>query len=304
MPFYSISRNDQQEIISQLEQALYNHRQWHSALIRTLICQLPPDKHDILPEAHKECRFGQWYYHLAFEKLGTHPGFVAIGDVHQRMHHLAANLLSAARISTNDYDIFANILERLQLEILTLKREIEDSLYNHDSLTAAIGRINMLPVLREQQVLVKRGNQTCCIVMMDLDNFKVINDQYGHQAGDQVLVETVAYIIAHIRPYDKIFRYGGEEFLLCMQQTELEQGHEIIEKLREGIAKNVVVTEKNIPLQITASFGLATLDSDEAVEQSIERADQAVYLAKAEGRNCSRVWKAELMDGSNQGVKS
>lgn len=292
MTFFNINRNEQQELISQLEQALYNHHQWHNALLRTLICQLAPDQHDVQPEAHKHCRFGQWYYNFSSEKLHEHPGFVALGEVHQRMHELAKSLLTSDRITIHDYDLFANVLEQMLLETRTLKRELEDSLYHHDPLTGAVNRVNMLPILREQQELTKRKNQTCCIAILDLDNFKDVNTQYGHQAGDQVLVETIRQVMKSVRPYDKVFRYGGEEFILCMQQTDLAQAYEMIEHLRQSIASNRI-SYKDAVIQITASFGITVLDPYSLVEDSIERADKALYLAKSAGKNCTKIWEAE-----------
>ena len=188
MALNEVTRDELQSVIAQLKEALYNHQQWHGNLIRSLVCKQPGDKHDINPTAHTECRFGQWYYGKAPEKLRSHPGFISMGDEHQRMHHLARLLLIAAEnenpISTLDFDNFANALERLRLEIFALEHELEDSLFNHDSLTGAITRFSILPTLREQQELVKRHAQLCYIAMIDLDNFKAVNDLHGHAAGD------------------------------------------------------------------------------------------------------------------------
>lgn len=86
-------------------------------------------------------------------------------------------------IRTHEYDSFANLLERMRLEVFTLKRELEELLYKGDPLTGAIGRIDMLPILREQQDLAKRQNVSCCIAMMDFDHFKNVNEHYGHIVG-------------------------------------------------------------------------------------------------------------------------
>lgn len=285
------------ELITPLELSIHNHLQWHNALIRTLVCRLPPDLHDCCPKAHKECLFGQWYYNQASKHLRTHPGFIAIGKEHQHMHQLAAQMLATNAITTitpYDYDNFANALERMRLEIFALKRELEDSLYNCDPLTNAINRVNMLPILREQQELAKRVKQSCCIAMMDLDYFKNINDAHGHAYGDKVLVATVHYILDHIRPYDKIFRYGGEEFLLCMPQTELLAGFDIITRLREELSKMVINITSEETTHITASFGVTLLDSTIPVEQSIERADKAMYRAKTTGRNRTIMWEQSM----------
>lgn len=298
MPLNEVTRDELQGVIAQLKESLNNHQQWHGTLIRTLVCKLPGDKHDISDDAHEECRFGQWYYSKAPEKIRKHPGFIALGDEHQRLHHMAKLLLTAANAGNNitplDYDNFANALDRLRLEISALERELENSLFNHDALTGAITRFGILPTLREQQELVKRHAQLCYIAMMDLDNFKAINDLHGHAAGDKVLAESVRYLIKNLRPYDKVFRYGGEEFLLCMPYTELTGGLDRVKELNEGIAALEIEIGEKEPIHIAASFGMALLDPDVPVEKSIDRADKALYAAKAAGRNCVKLWDSSM----------
>lgn len=159
--------------------------------MRVLICRLPYDHRDVVDDAHRQCRFGQWYYSGAPEGARDHAGFIAIESEHERLHHLAARLLQAsankASVSPHDYDNFDNTRDRLILQLQSLRFEIEDALYNRDPLTGAESRIGMLTRLRELHELVKRGAQRCCIAMMDLDHFKAINDTFGHVIGDQVL---------------------------------------------------------------------------------------------------------------------
>ena len=131
--------------------------------------------------------------------------------------------------------------------------------------------------------------------MIDLDNFKAINDLYGHHAGDKVLAESVRYLIRHLRPYDKVFRYGGEEFLLCLPYTDFTPGLERVQELGEGIAALPIDIGTEKPIHISASFGLTQLDPDVPVEESIDRADKAMYAAKAAGRNCVRTWEASMV---------
>lgn len=295
----NVTHEDLQKVVGQLEQALHNHQQWFAELNRTLICHLPPDQHDINPEGFKLCRFGQWYYNYADPNLKDHPGFIAIGDEHCRMHGFAAHLLIATAAGTpiipRDYDNFANSIQRLQLEISTLNRELEGLLYSRDPLTGAINRTEMLSVLREQQELIKRQVvKACCIAMMDIDHFKKINDQYGHSAGDKVLASLAHYVMDNLRPYDKLFRYGGEEFLLCIQNLELTSGEDMLERLLKRIAAQKIDIDDNKPIQITASFGLTLLDPNAPVEQSIDHADKALYAAKNAGRNCLKIWEPEI----------
>jgi diguanylate cyclase len=295
MSLQSTTREDLQMILVQLEHALYNHQQWNNALVRTLICRLPVADHDILLEAYKECLFGQWYYYDAPKKLYEYEGFVAIGDAHEQVHKQAALLLNISKTNENiaeqDYDNFALCLEQLQLQISSLKNDLENLLYNRDPLTMAINRDKMLPILREQQELVKRNAVNCCIAMMDLDHFRAINDDYGHILGDYVLSSVSQFLLEHLRPYDKIFRYSGAKFLMCMQHIDMSEAHKKIEYLREGISsKDMIIGPKQF-IRITVSFGLALLDPNLPIEQSVVCVEKALSSAKSAGRNRTEIWR-------------
>ncbi len=286
--------------VAELGQALFNHEQWCEGLYSTLICRLPPDQRDMEADAHRKCRFGQWYYGAGSTKLRAHRGFEEIAIEHQRMHGYAAALLSALThqdpISLPDYEHFDSTLRRMRLEIVTLKHDLEDALYNLDPVTGAASRIGMLTKLREEQELVKRKIHSCCLAMMDLDNFKQVNDTHGHAIGDRVLVEVVRYIMAHLRPYDQFFRYGGEEFLLCSPDTDLLMGRGMMERLREEVSSIHHEGNGMGPVHVTMSVGLTLLDPDVSVEESIDRADKALYVAKSRGRDRIAVWDAPMSD--------
>jgi diguanylate cyclase (GGDEF)-like protein len=301
----NISRKEVQGTLQQLDQAIYNHEQWSKDIARSIICRLPYDNRDIADEAHRQCRFGQWYYGNPPQALLDHPAFVAIETEHRHMHRLAARLLLAAANealgSPQDYDSFTNAADRLRLEIYSLKQELEEFINNRDTLTGAENRIGMLPWLREQRELVKRGVQKCSIVIMDLDHFKTVNDTYGHPAGDQVLVAWISYIKQHLRPYDRVYRYGGEEFILSFPSTNLQSGQELIERLRKGFSEVAIGADETKSIMVTASFGITELDPSVSVEESINRADRALYAAKKTGRNRSCIWDATMTPVLNGG---
>lgn len=286
-----ISTEEMHRIMDQLDQAIDNHEQWSKRLVRTLICILPADDHDLAPDAHRQCLFGQWYYNRAAFRLQQLPGFVAIAMEHERMHTQAADLLrTAARgggIAPVVYDTFENVLDRMRLQVNTLRREFASQIFNRDPLTGVSSRLGLLTSLRESHEMVRRGTQNCAIAMMDIDHFKAINDKYGHPAGDAVLSASAGYVMNHLRPYDKVFRYGGEEFVICMPGLSREQAFGLAERLRQGIAENAVVHDGH-EIRITVSFGIAALDADTSVEECLEQADRALYQAKSAGRNCSR----------------
>lgn len=295
---FAFSTEELQLVLMQLDQAIYNHEQWSKSLDRTLICKSMCDQRDVSPDAHRQCPFGQWYYTYAPNKLQQMPAFGAIEAEHTSMHAQAAHLLMASAagkaISPYEYDHFAQTLERLRLQLHSLKRELNEQLYNRDPLTGVNTRIGLLTELREQHELVKRRVQPCGLVMMDLDFFKAVNDGHGHPAGDQVLVETAAYLMEHLRAYDKVFRYGGEEFLICLPSMDMAASLGIVERLREELARKTFTLAGGATLQITASFGVAELDPNLPVEAALDRADKALYAAKGAGRNCARAWDPSL----------
>ena len=126
---------------------------------------------------------------------------------------------------------------------------------------------------------------------MDLDHLKEINDRHGHGVGDQVLAAVVRHVTEHLRPYDKVFRYGGDEFLISLPGADLEIGKKVIGHIREQIAAAPhIASPAGYPIATTASFGLALLEPDISVEDSIDRADKALLVAKAAGRNRVCSW--------------
>lgn len=283
-------------VVTELDRGLYNHEQWLDALFGTLICRLHSDERDFGGDAHRMCRLGQWYYSKSATTaaLANRPGFAELGTEHERMHRYAARMLHASKtgepISFDDYQRFVNALKRMRMEIFALKQDIEDSLYQLDPLTGIPGRIGVLAKLREQKALVQRGLQACSIAVMDIDRFKSVNDKFGHASGDKVLISFAHHMMQGLRPYDKVFRFGGEEFLIAMPDTMLDEGFAIVERLREILASIPHAVGPGEPLYVTASFGLASIDPDVPVEESIERADAALYAAKEAGRNRSVVW--------------
>ena len=289
--------------LEQLEQAVRDHARWHANLIRSIVCRLPCDPNDLDEKAHRQCRFGQWYYEQAPVELWEQPAFVAIEAEHKRLHQVAAHMLcevtAGMPVSREDYDELIAGNERLRLELDSLQHAIAGSLRDRDALTGAYRRVEMLPTLREWRELARRNVQQCCIAFMDLDHLKEINDTHGHVVGDQVLAGVVRHVMEHLRPYDKVFRYGGDEFLITLPGADLEIGQKVIGHIREQIAAAPPITSPaGHPVATTASFGLALLEPDISVEDSIDRADKALLVAKAAGRNRVCSWDPAVTTGT------
>lgn len=297
MAIPNLSDEQMRMALKELEQALYSHHQWAETLYGTLICRLAPDERDIRRDAHRICRFGQWYYKFGSVTLEGHPGFVEIGLEHERMHQYAASLLrmsvDGVPISTADYDRFLTALKRLSLEISSIQHELERALFNLDPLTGTPSRVEMLGKLREQQEFVRRDHP-CVVAMMDLDHFKSVNDKYGHLVGDKVLIAFARYIMGHLRPFDKVFRYGGEEFIIILADTDVETGHAIMDRLRQELATLPFESSGNGTFHVRVSFGMTALDPEMTVESSIDHADKALYVAKRNGRDQVVTWNDSM----------
>ena len=131
------------------------------------------------------------------------------------------------------------------------------------------------------------------MALADLDHFKTINDTHGHAAGDQVLAFAAGLFVSGVRPYDMIFRYGGEEFLFCLPGAGLEQAAMILERLHKRLATSSIRLRSGERIKVTTSIGVAELCDGETPEDALERADKALYRAKQNGRN-----RIEVDDGS------
>jgi diguanylate cyclase (GGDEF)-like protein len=155
-----------------------------------------------------------------------------------------------------------------------------------DGLTGLFNRRAFFDILEGELARVARQSGSLALIMADLDLFKKINDTYGHLAGDAVLQDCGHRILASVRPYDSVGRYGGEEFVILMPECGLEEAAERAEQVRRSIAQQAVVTPGGA-ISVTCSFGVsATTSLATKAEELVESADRALYCAKERGRDC------------------
>ncbi|WP_085301419.1 sensor domain-containing diguanylate cyclase [Colwellia polaris] len=154
-----------------------------------------------------------------------------------------------------------------------------------DGLTQAFNRKHWEECLASEFSRATRYKQELALVMLDLDQFKLLNDTYGHQGGDKVLIETTEVINELLRMGDLFGRYGGEEFAVILPNTELTGAYDVAERIRKTIENNAIEYQgKNI--NVTVSIGIAVMNEyDTRYEDIISRADIALYKAKNSGRN-------------------
>ncbi|CEP68793.1 Adenylyl cyclase class-3/4/guanylyl cyclase [Moorella glycerini] len=178
-------------------------------------------------------------------------------------------------------EFLAQILVVIDTFLLQLKDRIE-----HDPLTGLYNRIAMYPIVNHLLKEAQEKGIPLVVAMLDLDDFKAVNDQFGHHAGDEVLRSAAFIIKKALRAADKVIRYGGEEFLVILPGTNLEKALIALERIRTQIASQQMVPGQD-EVVVTISIGAVEYPGSGPADLNdlIEKADRAMYLAKRQGKN-------------------
>jgi len=160
----------------------------------------------------------------------------------------------------------------------------KDEMLSRDALTSLYNRSYFDSQLGHFLKMNRQTDQMFCVVMMDIDFFKTVNDTHGHHIGDVTLIELSKIIKAHLRETDILARYGGEEFVALLLTSDLKSGYRVMDKLREKIAKHTFKI-LNIEIKLSVSVGITSVQAEDSLESILIRADEQLYKAKEQGRN-------------------
>ena len=193
----------------------------------------------------------------------------------------------AARVSIGE-----RIL-KLQENLLASRRSME-TLAMHDTLTGLLNRRAIHDRALSEHNRLRRGatNSPLSVIMLDIDHFKAINDRYGHEAGDRALRAISEFLLAQLRSYDGLGRWGGEEFLMLLPGADQAEALAVAERIRANLAQARPALPDGTQVSLSASLGVATLDDtsvgavgEQWLDDLVRAADQALYRAKNAGRN-------------------
>jgi len=209
--------------------------------------------------------------------------------LHEQMHRMAKLVLMRASEGTppslQAYEAVVDKFDEFMAQLRRFERAFAMAGSGIDPLTGLRNRTGLREELEREMNRFRRTGKPFCVALCDLDRFKSVNDTYGHDAGDRVLVAAAGVINRGIRSFDEVFRMGGEEILILLKDAQVMDGFMVVERLRADIAATPVTIPDGRAIRVTASFGLAEaqlhLDADDLVTQ----ADQALYEAKRTGRN-------------------
>ena len=214
---------------------------------------------------------------LAASREQTHRAEIALTETNEALE---------ARVNRRTEELEA-INEKLQEEIAE-RRRIQQALVEAartDPLTGLLNRRAIREHLDHQMAIHQRTHQPFTLLLADVDRFKEINDRYGHAAGDGVLCNITHLLQSHIRPQDVVARWGGEEFLILLPDTDLEGGFALADRIRLQLAQALELLVEDPDFRLTVSIGVAQFRDDATLDCCIQAADRALYQAKSQGRN-------------------
>ena len=291
------SRRELQAIVDHLERAAEETADWLAQFHRSAVCKIEPTSSLIADEPHRDTEFGRWYESNRGTGVFDQDAFVALAAVHQALYAHAGIMARRAwrdnKIPVEEYDALLVKVSAFNDQARRLAKAFRAALSDLDPLTGIQTRTTMERDLRREQNRTLRTGRPCCIALLDIDHFKTVNDTYGHLAGDRVLAVLTNILSNRLRPYDSIYRFGGEEFLLCLPDTNSDEAQSILERVRERIS-NTPIDIGTKELAITVSIGIAQIGPRHPIGEITARADQALYLAKDNGRDQVRVWTNTL----------
>ena len=185
----------------------------------------------------------------------------------------------------------AEDLTKTKEELQTVNRQLYDRA-TKDPLTGLFNRRKMIDSLEYEKERNRRGDSSYAIIICDIDHFKTINDTYGHDCGDEILKQLAGLLIDTVRKQDQISRWGGEEFLILLPETDEEGARILAEKIRRRIEEESFTCPEH-SIEMTMTFGVGLCEGEKDPDRCIKEADLALYHGKQRGRNRTSVFRKE-----------
>ena len=170
--------------------------------------------------------------------------------------------------------------------IAKLQEDLDEAsrLMRHDQLTGALNRRGLEEMFEAESARAQRRGSSLAVALLDIDNFKRLNDSFGHKVGDEALIHLARVVRQHLRPQDVLARYGGEEFVILLPETTPAEAYNALTRLQRELTREFFMTDQQKVI-ITFSAGLTLMRREESMQPALARADAAMYQAKQAGRN-------------------
>ena len=290
-----LSLKEAKAAFKSLNLGIIEHTKWLAHWNKYIVCNVELTEKNLSECAANHCGFGRWLYSSDANFLKNLMIYQHVELLHNQIHlHVDGMMKNAANglpITQQQFEVYVDMEKEFSKYMIDLRDEIYRQIFSFDYLTSTLTRQAIFDVLYKEYARISRNDESSCIVLIDLDHFKKVNDKYGHQAGDEVLKFVTDYFIRHLRPYDSIGRYGGEEFILCLPDATLEDAGIFMDRLRQDLSQQEIRMDQGVCLLLTVSMGIAPMLPSESVKAVIEHADRVLYLAKKQGRNRVELWR-------------
>lgn len=178
----------------------------------------------------------------------------------------------------------ARISDHYQNMMRDLNAALEET-SSRDPLTGLLNRRALMDMIKQEVERASRSGESFIVAMLDVDHFKAVNDRYGHETGDRALVELAGVLRQSLRGGDLCGRWGGEEFLVMLPNTQPDAAQGVMDRLVGAVRGLAIAVSENDVLRLTVSIGMAQHQLGETFSETLSRADQALYLAKQDGRD-------------------
>ncbi|MBZ0105000.1 MAG: diguanylate cyclase [Sulfuricella denitrificans] len=276
--------------IAEFDAAIEAHMEWTQRILRCAVLHASPGDDVLAPMAHNLCRFGRWFAsnRAHFDVIDA-DAVQRVETFHQTMHDairaICANVMTGRPGQSADLEAFEQSQSELLALLARLKTLTLSNAVRHDPLTGLPLRYGVENDFTLCQKDARRNHTLLYVAMIDIDHFKLINDNYGHPQGDLVLRNLAATLKSALRSNDPLYRFGGEEFLWLMRCQSQEEAEQLAQRIVATVSTTPVPVAGGASLSLTITLGLARVGPEEDIASAIKRADEALYEGKRSGRN-------------------
>src|SRR5512143_4094297 len=276
--------------IAELDAAAEAHMNWASRIVRCAVLRSTPGEDVLDLRAHTLCRFGGWFManRSHFEMLDA-PSAARVEVVHQTMHDAIRSICNDIMIGQTGRETDLDAFEQSQSELLgllaTFKTLILSRAVRRDPLTQLPLRYGIENDFILYQKEARRNRTLLYVVIIDVDNFKPINDTYGHPVGDRVLRQLADTLKQTLRGDEPLYRYGGEEFLWLLKCQSATAARQSARRVLATVGTTPALIDDEEVVRLTVTLGLALAGEQEDLASAIKRADLALHEGKRDGRN-------------------
>jgi diguanylate cyclase len=220
------------------------------------------------------------------EKIGKADNITQLEDVMAEVIRETRTIQLSAQRSRDELRVTQQQVQESEARIRELENELAatSDLVRHDQLTGVLNRRGLEEIFGKEMARASRHETTLCIALLDIDNFKKLNDSLGHDAGDEALIHLARVCRDTLRPQDTVARYGGEEFIILLPDTSLDDATTALTRLQRELTKKFFL-HGNDKVLITFSAGVTPLQANDTQASALKRADGAMYNAKQTGKN-------------------